>query len=150
MTTHAGSLGVCWRVCGLDVSLTYLFEAAPSEALIFLLVFLALQRFDFLGVLDYSLIVKLDLRFFVRGLCEVLLLRLGLRSDLDILLLLFSLALFGGSRLRSSRWLALLGFLLLFSLLCKNVLYNLLLVTHLLYSMLELINLESNGTWKVL
>jgi hypothetical protein len=43
-----------------------------------LFVFLALGGLDLLGILDYGgVLVKLDLGLFVRGLREVLLLRLG-------------------------------------------------------------------------
>lgn len=145
-TSFSGSLcfgGFLLRWRGGSLSLGLLVKASPAEGLLIFLVFFALQRFNFLSVLDHGrLLVKLNLGFLVGRLCEVLLLRLSLRNHLGVLFLVLAVLLFAclGGR-TSSRRFGFLILLLLVSLLLKQVLNNLFLFAHVF--VLEMINQES-------
>lgn len=115
-----------WLLAGLLV------ETAPAEhVLLLLFVFLALGGFDLLGILDDGgVLVKLDLGLFVRGLREVLLLRLGWLRKFVLFVIRAVASLAAGGCGNCASRLSLLGLLLLASLLLKQVLNNLFLVTH--------------------
>ena len=114
------------------IILGFAVETTPAEDILLLFfVFLAFGCFNLLGIFDHGgFFIKFDLGLFVRGLRKVFLLREGWL--LGFLLFFFSsvtfLATSGSGSLTSG--LGLLVLLLLASLLLKQVLNNLFLVTH--------------------
>ena len=114
------------------VRLGFAVKAAPAENILLLFfVFFAFGRFNLLGILDDGgFLIKFNLGLFVRGLRKVLLLRQGWLLGFQFFVLSAVTFFSAGGSGGLTSGLRLLVLLLFASLLLKQVLNNLFLVTH--------------------